>query len=259
VLLKAVDATFSGTETMVRVAIEPISTSSADELSIPQSAIRLTGFEEGSVVTGRISSVELLLELPPVRIGQVPTIAITQLKSRTVSGSTAVGGEWSLSLTTPERAELVKLLELQMLATGRTESGGVVIQVSAVRSSSRTLVQYELPDGLEELAPPRLTMSDGATTSAFKVSPLGEGVWVAAFPRMAFTESFEVSFGPFVRGVDDESSIRLALGSLDAASNAMPGRPVVLEDFSIAEDPDSLLQGVEVECAGTDQNGSAWS
>lgn len=260
VTVRALDATFSGTETMLRVSIDgsPIEGLSILSFDTGEANVVLSGFGSGPVRTSGLDVSQLVLQLPVVSLSdRAPTVLLRVLRGRSSSGETRVEGAWSLRLILP--SDLGALLRVEDLGAKTVSADGIVLRISVRRSTSRTVVSYGLPADSVELAPPR--MFDESTPQALGLEPLDawaqtDGSRVVTFPATNFDHAVRIDLGPFATGKESPAAITVAVGNPPARSEMQPNGPRISASTVKVLDGDSAL--VEAAEFGLGSDGTTW-
>jgi hypothetical protein len=219
--LEVLGASFSGTETLVRMkasVADPealrgeVGTDSVS-LVVPAPQGFSGPFNEGESATRRIPSGELLVTLPSIlsEAGYDGTVDLKfdELMVTVPSGPTRLSGQWSLRLTGPAPGDLSSVLRMEEFLERRIEVQGHEIIANGRRSTSATYVEIVLPPGVLMVAQP-LLHSEGERLAPQSFAPL-EGKVEVSFPPTQF-----------------ETEVALELGSLALSTGEQP-EPVIVD------------------------------
>lgn len=247
VTVRALDATFSGSETMLRVSLEgePLNGLSLLTFDTQGQSVALDGFQSGPVRVAGFTATELLIQLPVVEQSASKAVVLLHgIRGRSSEGDVTLSGTWSLPLSLPP--DLGKLLRTESLGTRIASAAGIDIPIKVDRSTSRTLLTYTLPAGAVELAPPRLTdeSAHSAALAPLDAWPSGNGSRVVSFPTTAFGHQVRVEMGPFAIGTDAPAAATVALSGpppLDKLERNGPRVPA--SSFSTLDGDSALVRG----------------
>jgi hypothetical protein len=249
-VLSAVSATFSGSETIVELRLEPspelrLKLGDVYTPEFPRTAVSTEGFEGVGFQIMGWKNERLLIGLPPISGQATPKFTASLVQFRTSTGPVRVSGAWELSLSVPDGSAQA-ILRTEAFAPVAVVDGAIPLTISGRRSASRTIIEYSLPPGVTELAPPRIS----APGSHDVVLPISTATTKegrsASFQMTPFGEKVIVSFGPFAVA----ESIPAAVIPLEVASGG-PGDARV--NYTSAGAP------IQVVSAAVDQSESrAW-
>ena len=121
-----------------------------------------------------------------------------------------VAGRWTLPLVGPSETEFGDVMRVEELQVGTVDVEGEKVTLTGRRSTSRTIIEYDPPLTLRELALPTITV-DGKTLLSLgsRTGPSTVGV---AFPGTAFGRPVTVFLGPFATPGEPPDAMVLAVG-----------------------------------------------
>ena len=113
VTVRAIDATFSGTESVVRLQV--IGAGERSDNWIPSAnSLILDGFSKGSVASQVLDPQHVLLSLPPMNASAASLrIEIHQFTNSALRGESPLAGSWIIDLDAPSRDNLASILRVQ--------------------------------------------------------------------------------------------------------------------------------------------------
>lgn len=219
VTLKAMRATFSGTETTVEIAVSQNGQPVTAEVGIPANAVAQDGFAAPVLPSVAAEANAIVLLLPPVVAAGTTTLRIDTLSIGPTSDPQITHGPWVLALAGPSASQFESVMRVEDLVAVTVSVAGHDIAVSGRRSSSRTIVEYSTPSDLLELAPPHLTMQDGTRQLPLATQVLASGTR-AEFATTPFGTPVSVGFGPFSEPVADGGTVTVGITAAMARAGA---------------------------------------
>jgi len=214
----------------------------------------------------QVAGVELVVGAPPIVVRLRPATRSGPFKVEFSAVDIRAGGRaavrrqgtWSLELERPD--DIASALRTEQLSgSGQDTTGGITVRaVSAVRSTTETLVTVELqgPPGIATLALPRLEGSSPAVYGARVGGSSDSGLATFAFPNTPMGGPLRVRFDEFIvtSTADGAQWIDIALGSL-LTRQGIEGKPrdtAVVDPSDVIGRSDGLASDVrEVWFAGT--------
>lgn len=251
VTLSLLDATFSGTETIVHLRAEinagrvpGLAGRSVRDLSVSRDGVEFQGAHVAATTLG-VTSGDLLIQLPPV-MSSSPSDSLLTIRSldlTTSNGRLSLGGSWELHVELPSQSLLEDLLKTEQRKPRQVTTSHGTINISVLRSMSRTIVTYSLPDGLSPLAPVQMQSQQGwilpieVTTSSGSVT--------ASFERTAFGTAATIKLPDFTAIDDGSSTVTVRVGDAMKRSHIQPGQDAA---FTYAES--DIAPGATVNVVG---------
>lgn len=238
ITLEALSATFSGTETVLNFRATDGAGNLID-LVIPDAAFTGDGFRpvppQGFQ---RFDDGSFIVELPPVL--HPGTVVAEFSEVRVHQGRDRVAGRWALPLVGPSESEFGDVMRLEELQMGTVGVGGEKVTLTGRRSTSRTLIEYDPPSKLRELARPIIAV-DGRTVLSIG-SRTGPSTVQVAFPRTALGKPVTVFLGPFAALGEQPDAMVLAVA--DALDDVTAGTDVALTSKELISGPSGLVLAV---------------
>jgi hypothetical protein len=208
VTLAVTGAEFSGTATFVNLEarLDGADPTKATRVSIPAEA-----FVSGNLAPADLGASVLLIANGPASVQRMRAISPSASPKLVVSfvdidsgqGTRRIAGNWALELKTP--ANLAQALRVETLTAGKpgTAQGITVRPLSAIRSTTETLVTVALdgPPGIEQLALPVLvgaTAPDGGLIFGARIAGAQGEPQTFSFPPTDFGTPLEIQFNEFV-------------------------------------------------------------
>ena len=238
ITLRALSATFSGTETVLNFRATDEAGNLID-LVVPDGAFTGDGFRpippQGFQ---RFDDGSFIVELPPVI--HPGSVVVEFGEVRVHEGRDRVAGRWTLPLVGPSETEFGDVMRVEELQVGTVDVEGEKVTLTGRRSTSRTIIEYDPPLTLRELALPTITV-DGKTLLSLgsRTGPSTVGV---AFPGTAFGRPVTVFLGPFATPGEPPDAMVLAVG--DALDDAAKGTDVALTASQVISGPSGLVLAV---------------
>ena len=244
VTIRALGATFSGTETVLNLTVE--NDGRPQEFRIPSGSFAGEGFGPGT--TGAVSLLgdgSAVVTLPPVIkpgdiVFRLSAIQLVGHDERTV-----IEGNWSLTLHGPDRASFATAMEMEVLEPASVEVRGETVILTGRRSTSRTVIEYSVPPQLRELVAPRIVV-DGVTYAAIG-GEVGPAANVASFPATRMGASVRVELGPFAEEGSSEPEITVDLASIMQRAGRETGEFVLVPEDILAGREDLVVSVAVVQ------------
>jgi hypothetical protein len=209
--IRALDAVFSGTETTVRLRVSGPHDEKA-RLFIRPGDADIVGFSRNEILGSSWDPPELTLVLPPIDPQGVPAVTFHTLNFQSAEGGSEVRGDWRLPLDLP--GDLEQVLRIELLAGGILDLGIATAPLTAIRSTTRTVVTFELPAGIDLLSPPGLSLGKGSFQLPLLLEQKGSQVR-ASYEATAFGERVVLGAGAFTIRSGESRIIQLALDPPD--------------------------------------------
>lgn len=269
VTIRAIGASFSATETLLRVSIEATGMEELQQavgtgaaiLRLAPSGTDYSGpFAEGAITATQNSLGEVLLLMPPLapspgydgtvqlRLGQMMVFTDSSTLPLQIEGT------WVLDLQGPAPGELAEQLRVEELSGPPLDVAGAEgAKVSGTRSVSETRVVIELPPDRVMLTQPVLVV-DGDQVAPRSFQDEGGRV-TASFPPTPFGASFEVQLGA-IAVVDNGSATAVSVDMRRALERAGDeGKFDILPDEILSGDTSLVLGGVQGVSGGRKEVG----
>lgn len=182
----------------------------------PTTDVQTTGFQSGQpTATLDPAALTFRFQLPPVVPGAKPTITFKSIVLSNGGNAELVQGPWTFAVTPPTAAAEATALAVQPLQPHTVIVQGTSITVSGTRTAGAIELDYQLPPGWRELAPPVIIANDGTATLPYKAGGGQAGGESQAFfgPGAVSGSSFQVRLGPWSKPGGQAASLTLNLGA----------------------------------------------
>lgn len=219
VTIEALGASYSGTETLLRLRLtvedeamvrEGAGASGAVR-SVVVSGPRYSGPFDGSAATSTMNGLgELMVHLPPLQPGDDYDgryeLRISELGVQFDLARATLPGDWTLQLAGPAPSDIADRLRIETFHASNLGIDGGEATITGLRSTSETQVSIALPDGRMTLTRPLLevdgegyaarsfNVEDGVATASFAATPFGKPVVVRLGAIAAATEGESTTF-----------------------------------------------------------------
>jgi hypothetical protein len=216
VMIEALGASYSGTETILRLRLTVDDEEALLErlgAAGPVRRVILSGtgysgpFDTGAMTSTPNRPGELLVHLPPLQVtdsydGTVE-LQIAQLTVQLGHASRMLQGEWTLPLRGPAIATLADQLRVESLAPSELVVAGRPAIIVGVRSRSETRLVISLPDGVLMLSQPEIELDGNRLAPRSFNAENGQAI--AAFPPTAFGQPVLLHLGTIAKADPQET------------------------------------------------------